>query len=94
LTSTYEELSYAVFCLGARGLPSEDIPQVVLNRLAEINMIRVESNSAPILTNRGRLAYYKIMGRERKYVCEFGIERSVRPPVSPGMMARHEPCPR
>jgi hypothetical protein len=75
LTSTYEELSYAVFCLGVRGVPSEDIPQEVLNRLAEFNMIRVENNSAPILTKHGRLAYCRIMGSERKYIPEFNVER-------------------
>ena len=84
MTSTYEELSYAVFCLGTRKLPSEDIPQEVLSRLAEISMIRLESDCAPVLTDRGQAAYDKIMGRERKYIREFGIERSpqdITPPV-------------
>ena len=83
MTSTYEELSYAVCCLGDQGLPSEDIPQKVLNRLAEFNMILVENNSAPVLTNRGQIAYYKIMGSERKYIPEFGVERSARVKIPP-----------
>lgn len=74
MTSTYEELSYAVFCIGAQGLPSEDIPQKVLNRLAEFNMISVESNAPPMLTTSGRLAYRKIMGSERMDVPQFNVK--------------------
>jgi hypothetical protein len=78
LITTYEELSYAVFCLGTQRLPSENIPQSVLNRLAEIDMIRFESDSAPVLTDRGRLTFRKVMGTEREYIREFGFERSAR----------------
>lgn len=74
MTCTYEELSYAVFCLGTRRLPPEEIPQEVLDRLAEFNMIRNESSLAPTLTSSGRLAYRKIMGRERVDVSQFNVK--------------------
>jgi hypothetical protein len=74
LTCTYEELSYAVFCLGARRLPPEEIPQEVLDRLAEINMILNEGSLAPTLTTSGRLTYRKIMGRERADIPQFNVK--------------------
>ena len=74
MSPTIEELSYAIFCLGGGEPPSEYIPQAVLNRLAEFNMVRLSESSAPELTNYGRTTYEKIIRGEGDDIPEFQVD--------------------
>jgi hypothetical protein len=54
---TYQELSYAVFQLATEEQQTDDIPQYVLDRLAELGMVHLEVDSSPQLTGQGKRAF-------------------------------------
>jgi hypothetical protein len=58
---TVEELAYAVICLSSEDLPTDQVPQAVLDRLIELDVIHVEVDSAPVLTVYGRKTYRKMI---------------------------------
>jgi hypothetical protein len=76
MSPTVEELSYAIFCLGSGEPPTEHVPQAVLNRLAEFNMVRLSESSAPELTNYGWTTYEIIIRGEIAGIPEFQANSS------------------
>jgi adenosine deaminase len=54
---TYQELSYAIFQLATEEQQTDDIPQYVLDRLAELGMVHLEVDSSPQLTEQGKNAF-------------------------------------
>ena len=44
---TYQELSYAVFQLATEEQQTGDIPQYVLDRLAELGLVNLATGSSP-----------------------------------------------
>ena len=54
---TYQELSYAVFQLATEEQQTDDIPQYVLDRLAELGMVHLAIDSSPQLTEQGKRAF-------------------------------------
>ena len=54
---TYQELSYAVFQLATEEQQTHDIPQYVLDRLAELGMVHLAVDSSPRLTEDGKRAF-------------------------------------
>jgi hypothetical protein len=73
---TPQDLAYAVYCLGSQEMPSEEIPQQVLDRLVEFNMVHVEVDSPPVLTEYGRKAYSRITSANGSEIPEFSTENS------------------
>jgi hypothetical protein len=69
-----EELSYAIFCLGGLESPADEIPQHVLNRLAQLNMAHCDGVSAPVLTNYGRTTYHKIIAGYGEEIADFDVD--------------------
>jgi hypothetical protein len=74
MTPTVEDLAYAVYRLGSEEELAEGFRQDVLDKLVEFNMVRVEVDSAPTLTQYGRKTYNRIIGGRGDDIPEFNVD--------------------
>jgi hypothetical protein len=57
MTPTVEQLANAVYVIGDEEPLEREIPQEVLDKLAELGMVNLEVDSAPTLTEYGQRTY-------------------------------------
>jgi hypothetical protein len=57
MTPTVEQLAGAIYTIGDEEPLETEIPQAVLDKLAELGMVNLEVDSAPSLTEHGERSY-------------------------------------